>query len=341
MNSKLAKYHISILKKGLPLLFAIPVMISSVFLSSCNKTDTDHLLNYDDHSSQVGPEGGEIIFFRNLSNIPDHLFPSLDIPANTFSDVTQLKIQYIPLTADNLGNKFANYSNNIYAWSFSSSISELNKPITLTLPFDEPFPKLLLDHLKDNFQLYKTGFHTWDWEAVQNYNLDVNNNLVVTQINNFQYRYAILFKEIKRNDNFVISVSGDLNALHQFANADYFRVDEDNPAALGFHYNNISGNSEFTATGTSLNVDYELAFSISGNSTGIFKDNDITINYRNTKDNENWVHDFANTSQTTIVIFKYGDIGQTVEGKISGILKQVNSTKEATIEMNFKLIRTR
>lgn len=342
----------------------IPGLIILGSLLSCEKEEVTDKVDYADYSSYVGAEGRTIHFYENNSNIPDSLFPVLIIQANTFDTNTGINLSYKKVV-NNLtliANGLTSISDENYAWYFSSAETTINKPIELIIPFSDPSDNLLLDNYKYLFKLYKIRneddtLYSNEWEIVENFSLDTSNNLISTFINNFDYGYCVLFEEIKRDDNYIINISGDFEAIHRgsvnlitlnlelqaLIDSSFYKIfglDIDD-ALFGFHYN--EGISKILIMGVDLGISYFLYFELTGNSPGTYKNEDIDLKYINT---DYGMAIMDNDKEVTIVVDNYGEIGEVVEGTIDGYLIEDESLslmdwETIDIHVSFRFIRTR
>lgn len=118
-----------------------------------------------------------------------------------------------------------------------------------------------------------------------------------------------------------------------------------------FAYKN--GTSYYNYNFNSKDVNYSIEFSFKGNTSGLYSGENIYVKYNYTQYFSRYdidTYTLFNTNNTTILITKYGDIGEYVEGNIKGPLYTEDlpfdlhfqrSGNEVEIDMKFLFKRAR
>ena len=254
-------------------------------------------------------------------------------------------MNYKNLLPNNLPDQLTSFSVSSYLWYFNNN-AELKKPASIIIPFAQPLEYLLLNRYKHLFTIYKINPNeettVWEnWIMIENLSLDTISNIIEFETENFNYGYCVLFSEIKRNDVYVLEITGDVNDIHQYAISSYAKLKDNSENHSYFICSDgICGYSNFTE---SKGVSYMILFSFKGNKEGIYSSSDINIKYRhNYLNNETWEYIFENTENSYINISEFGNIGSEIDGNINAELESTNSKyAKININMSFKLTRVR
>ena len=320
----------------------ISIVLIVSFIYSCQKEEVDNLVDYNKFTAEVGQEGRTLQFFESNSNIPENMFPVLEIEPNTFEDTAVIKMYYSQIASGNIPMELTSISENNLMWYFKSNYPVL-KPIELTIYFSEPDKYVRLNNYKHLFKLYNIipGNDTKkisNWSTAKNYSLDTLNNSFSIGINNFQYAYCVFFEEISIENLFILSVSGSINDTYRDVSGGVVKFMKDEEYLYCFI--NENGISYYSTANKSKNVDFSIAFSFNGSETGIYTGYDVTAEYCYQKDSldENWIHIFNYPKNMTININEYGKMGEMVKGNINGALYNTNND---SIEMNMEFEFTR
>lgn len=314
-----------------------------IFACACHTPDLAEI-DYPAFSSVVGPEGKRLEFYEAKGNtgrnIDMSLFPVLVFEPGTFSADAVIKLGIQRMSANNLPEGYTALSANTYTWTVNSSVQEPKKGVQMIIPFQEPDTSIWVENYKSRIRLFRfiSGKEISDaanWEAVENFELDTINRSISTTIKDFNHGYCVLFREIRRSDNISITTKGAIQTIQSAAADNYFSNSVTNQA--GFYFRN--GKSVFAAEHLWTD-DFAIGFTVEGSKPGIYTGNQIKVNYKYKKQNNQWMYNFNATSQTIITITRYGTIGNVVEGKITGPLTTANG-QTIDFTMNFKLIRTR
>jgi hypothetical protein len=321
----------------------ILLLIFAVVFLSCEKEKLSLPVSYNGITSEVGPLGKTLHFYEKSSNIPDSLFPTLEIAPNTFTDRTIIKIFYEKILSGNIPEELTSISSNNTLWHFACN-KQMLKPIVLTLPFQKPDNFQRLINYKYLFKLYRilpekdTKVFS-NWELVNTYVLDTTQNLFSTVIESFDFSYCVQFEEIKLEDACILSVDGYIKDVCSWGDNGYVKF------GTASDQNNCfvcwNGVSSYDYTFKSKDVDVYIAFSFKGSTTGTYSGDNVKLKYYYSKNTQgNWKYKFTDAYLDTIKIYKYGNIGDHIKGNIKGRVRDSNS-KEIQINMDFTFKRAR
>ena len=229
---------------------------------------------------------------------------------------------------------------------FNASTNELNKPVSLIIPFEHPEDYLLLDNYKYLYRLYQiNSLHETDnlenWVVVEDFEIDTVNNYIKANIKNMDCGYCILFKEYNCYNNYILHIEGEINDIHKFVYNGYTDFQQENELYKTFYFSD--NYSQYLNISESQDIPYQINFTFNGSNAGNYTGNNVYVKYCNSLDfNQNWKTVYENTDDVTIAITKYGNIGEMTEGSISGTLKSINTSGNTiSINMDFIFIRVR
>jgi hypothetical protein len=320
-----------------------------VFLLSCQKEKVNKPVSYAEFSSVIGPEGKELHFYKYGSNLPDSLFPILDFSQNTFTDTARIQVFYEKVLTGNIPVELTGISENNYLWYFRCT-KPPQKPVKLTLYFQNPEDYLLLDRYKSRFKLYrimpeKNTKQLSNWEIVSSAQLDTTHNLFTLDVDNFDYGYCVFFQEIYNQYTFTLTVEGFINDFVRESNIIKQIVKIDKTTNYNSNFVLKDNISSFYITEKSKDIDYLIGFQFEGYSPGNYSGEKTLVEYcyYNVTDaykNKFWKYKFKSTSGSAIHILKYGLMGELVEGNLKAELTD-DYNNSIHIEMDFILTRAR
>ena len=315
------------------------------FIHACEKEEVADPAEYEDFTSVVGSKAREITFFSNNSTVPDDLFPTLSFPDNCFAEDTRITVEYHNLWGMSLPDSLATIASNNYLWFFDAEHKDPGNPVSITIPYSSRLDLMLLQGYEYIFRLYKVlkGHSFTDPENlvhVNDYVRDTVNNNIKFTVDDFNYGYMILFPEPRREDFVIISATDEIFRFYEnntFAQQlinqieEYFQPDL---FGRGFYEQHDTSYYNLSAIwGDFTNI----SFSFAGKSPGTYSGNQISVSILV----EMSKYQFENSATTVIEIDKYGDIGENIQGTITGALYESKNRKNVEFYIFFRLVRLR
>ena len=321
------------------------IILLLIAIYSCTVKD-EITVDFDEVSSEIGPEGGEIKFFKKNLPLEPQLFPSIKIAPETFDETTIVSIVSTLYSKSNTPTNFGLISRENYGWSFKHT-SQANKPVTIELFYDEPAPENLLEGQESKFCVYsihedELSTDSSNWVKVTNANHSPPEKKFTITDNVLGKIYFISYEEIQRYDvwNLVVTErQRDWNFLNndwdyfnfkthlQNFNYNYFNavnigqkgfIKEDNT----YTFENFSNGSH------SVNNSHVTKLTFDSTSSGL---TNVVFSY---DFSDNIKGKFVSKDAPTITIKELGNVGEQVIGNISGWIHAENPQGEGDLFNN-------
>jgi hypothetical protein len=321
-------------KKYYPVIYLVICLFILIFIiTNCEKEEVANPVKYGDFNSIIGSEAKSVTFFQNYSDIPGELFPTLDFPDQSFTEDTRITLDYKELFGTNLPDSLVTVTSECrYLWFFSAEDKVPLKPVQVTIPYSDSLGEKLLQPYEYLFKLYRIRkdaslSQPENFERVKNYELDTVENVFRFPVDSFNYGYAILFPEIKRDDHVIIYAKDDLfkvwdnNAIIQHLRSEnYYSLE--NEFEKGFYH--IANTSYFRIVDL-WGQQSHFKFSFNGTTPGKYVLPEISLEYDtyalliSGAEYPEYVLNFKDYN-TVITVEEYGNIGEYVQGTITGFL---------------------
>ena len=336
-------------KQGVFITSVLLSLALALLLSGCEKEEVETPVQYGDITSIVGRQSKTINFFNNYSDIPADLFPTLEFHDNCFNEDTRISIEYIELFGSKLPDSLVTVTSDCrYLWYFDAKEKDLQQPVQVTIPYPADLQEKLLDRYEYLFRLYRRPkgpltSKIENLEPVGDYTLDTAANQVRFTVEDFEYGYAILFRELKMHDHVIIHAQDPILMLfenntiiqHFISDRPYFSIE--NWYGKGFHV--VDDTSFYVTYGAWGNVS-ELEFSFAGTAPGIYSGDQVSLRYE-TVYSTKYLYTFTATPWTIINVTKYGGLGEFIEGTVTGYLYETDFGKYVEFYIWFKVRRLR
>lgn len=332
----------------------IIIISLTLVIMNCEKEEVANPVKYEDFTSIIGNEAKTITFFSNYSDVPDELFPTLDFPDQCFTEDTRITLEYKELFGNRLPDSLVTVTSECrYLWYFSSEEHVPLKPVQVTIPYPDKLGEKLLQPYEYLFKLYRIRkdaslSQPENLERVEDCELDTVNNVFRFSVDTFNYGYAILFPEIQRDDHVIIYAKDDLfkvwdnnTIIQHLRSENYYSLE--NEFEKGFYH--IANTSYFRIVDL-WGQQSHFKFSFNGTEPGIYVLPEISLEYdtysliQTGDEYPEYVLNFKEFN-TIITIEEYGNIGEYIQGTITGSLFEEYYHKPINFNIYFRVRRLR
>jgi hypothetical protein len=327
-------------------------------LHACKKTDqTAQLPLPASISRSIGPEGGEVHFYEDADLIQrEKPMLSLSFPAESVSKKTSLELYRIAHTDLNLG-RYLPVSD---VYFFGPKQVQFAKEARVTMNYKVLTPQ---DNIYDDQKTFQGGFlygrshmlklyeitynrglpfelsKELNWKESSNYKLDTVNGQITFNILSLEKAYCLAFPEMERNDTFILKSSYKPLNITSIEKGFQTRVTQGFMALENLNYMN------FTTSGDTVMLIY---LNYKGMGKGIFPASAIDLFIRgyywdftlNPPDIFG-LGSFVKGANMQLQIYMYGDIGQRIQGRLTGNITADFGGVNWPLDLYFSVIRTR
>ena len=317
-------------------LFTFIGVLTVLLSTSCSREKFKEY-EADKHNSYLTTESKELSFFDQYSGTT---IVDMKIDNETVAEPGPLHYSIEKISKLKLPNSLNRIDKNNYQIQFDFS-GVLNKPVALSFHYPSISEDTLLSRYKPLFSVYQLQPNTdpkesSNWIKTKGLH-DKNAKTITVSTTNLRATYAVLMNEIKRKDNYLLSLSGDsIQLFDNQANYNYADFVSNNKQRLGSYY--IENNNELHFYNAQVDLGYAIECIIT--TTNDIPKQVKTIFLELSLPNQLGNYKTFTTYNNSVTNFEFAENRQE---QSTGIISSniLIDGKEHIVKFNFDLTRTR